>query len=85
MLDKDDLQAIGGMLDQQKTETMQEVSTLMESKFMPMFNLLLEGHQAIIDKLIPASRVDELEEEMKLLKIVVRQLSEDVHLLKKTQ
>ena len=112
MLDKEDLQAIGGVLaqqktdimhdvsdmfkqqkaemmhdvsdmfKQQKTEMMQESTVLMKSKFMPMFNLLAEGQQSIIDKLVPISRVDELEEEVKLLKIVVRQLSEDMHQLK---
>ena len=69
----------------QKTEIMQDVSVLMESKFMPMFNLLVEGQQAIIDRLIPVSRIEAIEEEMSLLKTVVRQLSEDLQRLKKAQ
>ena len=50
---------------------------------MPKFDLLAEGQQAILDKLVPRSRVDELEEEIKLLKIVIRQMNADLQELKK--
>ena len=70
MLDKDDLQAIGDM---------------MESKFTPQFNLLAESMKTIIDKLIPISRVEKLEEEVTILKIAVRQLSDDLQQLKTPQ
>ena len=106
MLDKEDFQAIGEMMDtklaqqktdimqdvsivmdsklaQQKTDIMQDVSVLIDSKFTPQFKLLAEGQQAILDKLILVSRVEELEEKVRFLEIVVRQLSEDIKLLKK--
>ena len=73
------------MLTEQKSEIMQDASVLMESKFTPRFNLLAEGQQAIIDKLIPISRIERLEGEVNLLKTVVRQLSEDTQQLKKAQ
>ena len=64
------------MLDKKDYE---EISHLMrvivESDITPKFNLLAEGQQAIISRLIPASRVEMLEEEVKLLKAVVRQMS----------
>ena len=87
MLDKEDILVIGEIMDtklaQQKTEIMQEVSVLMDSKFTPQFNLLAEGQQAILDKLIPVSRMEELEEKVRFLEVVVRKLSEDMLLLKK--
>ena len=58
---------------------------IVESDITPKLNILLEGHKAILEKLVPVSRVDGLEEEVKLLKIIVRQLSEDLQLLKKAQ
>ena len=85
MLDNEVLQAIGEMLARQKSEMMQEVSVLMESKFIPQFNLLAEGQRTIIDRLVPSSRIEELEDEVKLLKIVVRQLSEDFLAFKNAQ
>ena len=104
MLDKNDLQAIGeimdtklalqktdimhdvsGMFAQQKTEMMQEVSVLMDSKFTPRFNLLAEGQQAILDKMTPVSRVEALEDRVRFLEVIVRQLNEDMQVLKKAQ
>ena len=81
------MQDVSGIMDtklaQQKTEIMQEVSVLMDSKFDPKFKLLAEGQQAILDKLIPVSRVEELEEKVRFLEVMMRQLSEDMLLLKK--
>ena len=71
------------MFAQQRSEIMQGVSVLMESKFTPQFNLLAEGQQMIIDKLIPISRVEKLEEDVTILKIAVRQLSEDFQQFRK--
>ena len=47
------------------------------------FNFVRDELQLIKDKLIPTSRIEELEDEVKLLKVVVRQLSEDLQQLKK--
>lgn len=66
----------------QKTEIMGEVQVLMESQFQPQFNLLAEGQQAILEKLVPRSRVDDLEDEVKFLKSMVRRLDEDMQSLK---
>ena len=77
---------VSRMLDKKDHE---EIARLMrvivESDITPALSLLIEGHKAIIDRLVPVSRVDGLEDEVKLLKIVVRQLSEDVQQLKKAQ
>lgn len=94
MLDKEDLQAIQAMLEamEQRTDAKLEAMeqriskntvTLMDAEFGPRFNLLAEGQQDILEKLVPRSRVDELEDEVKFLKSIVRQINEDVQRLKK--
>ena len=79
------LDSMDAKITQQRTEIMHGVTVLMESKFTPQFSLLAEGQQTIIDKLIPISRVEKLEEDVTILKIAVRQLSEDLQQLKKMQ
>lgn len=85
MLDEKDLQAISNMLASQKQEIMGEVQVLMESQFQPQFNLLAEGQQAILEKLVPRSRVDDLEDEVKFLKSMVRRMDDELQALKKAQ
>ena len=85
MLDEQDLQAISKMLADQKNEIMDEVQVLMESQFQPQFNLLAEGQQAILEKLVPRSRVDDLEDEVKFLKSIVRRMDDELQALKKAQ
>ena len=89
MLDEKDLQAISEIMDSklavQKQEIMGEVQVLMESQFQPQFNLLAEGQQAILEKLVPRSRVDDLEDEVKFLKSMVRRMDDELQALKKAQ
>jgi hypothetical protein len=85
MLNEQDLQAISKMLVDQKNEIMDEVQVLMESQFQPQFNLLAEGQQAILEKLVPRSRVDDLEDEVKFLKSIVRRMDDELQALKKAQ
>lgn len=89
MLDEKDLQAISEIMDfklaAQKQEIMGEVQVLMESQFQPQFNLLAEGQQAILEKLVPRSRVDDLEDEVKFLKSMVRRMDDELQALKKAQ
>ncbi len=91
MLDEKDLQAIGQMMAQQKQEIktelrqeiMQDMKVLLDVEVKTQFNLLAEGIQDIQEKLVPRSRVDDLEDEVKFLKSIVRQMSEDLQKLKK--
>lgn len=64
-------------------ETMHNVKVLIENEVAPKFSLLAEGQQTILETLAPKSKVDDLEEEVKFLKVVVRQLGEDLQKLKK--
>lgn len=74
MLDERDLDQIGRV-----------VSLLLENQINPQLRLLAEGQQAILDKLVPVSRVEELEAEVKFLRAFVVQLAEKVELLQKAQ
>jgi hypothetical protein len=56
---------------------------MMESYFDPKFNLLYENQQIMMEQLAPRSRVDDLEDEVKFLKSVVRQMNDDIQKLKK--
>ena len=99
MLDEKDLQAISQMMDtklkpinerldkleEQQSETAKNVVVLMDAEFKPQFNLLAEGIQDIQEKLVPRSRVDDLEEEVKFMKSIIRQMNEDLQKLKKAQ
>lgn len=86
---KEDLMQIKQLLDEQKQEIIQEctanMNVLIESMIQPQFNLLAEGQADIREKLVPRSRVDELEEEIKFMKVMYRQMAEDIAKLKKAQ
>ena len=78
MLDEKDLQAIDELIARR-------LGVVVESDIKPKFDLLVEGQQTILDNLVPKSRVDELEEELELLKAAFRGLSREVSELKKAQ
>lgn len=57
----------------------------MENQIKPQLRLLAEGTADIQERLIPRARVDELEDEVRFLKLMVRQMAERVSLLEKAQ
>ncbi|MCD7948632.1 MAG: hypothetical protein LUG13_10210 [Oscillospiraceae bacterium] len=75
------------LLAQQKAEILDEttrnIKFLLDTEVQTRFNLLAEGQQIILEKLVPASRVEALEEDVQVLKTAVRQLSEDMEQLKR--
>ena len=79
MLDKNDLQMIQEMI----TTSGNRMKVMMESYFDPKFNLLYENQQIMMEQLAPRSRVDDLEDEVKFLKSVVRQMNDEIQKLKK--
>ena len=87
MLDEKDLQAIDNLIQKRIGEAEQRIAkntvTLMDMEFSKRFDLLAEGIQDIQEKLVPRSRVDDLEEEVKFLKVLYRQMSEELQKLKK--
>lgn len=62
-----------------------KINIKLENVVEPKIEALAEGQKAILEMLVPRSRVDDLEEEMKLLKIVVRQIGEELQQLRKAQ
>ena len=65
--------------------TLTKVALTQENVVLPQLKLLAEGHETLLDTLAPKSRVEKLEEELDLLKTVVRVLTKDVAELKKAQ
>lgn len=51
----------------------------------PKIEALAEGQKSILEMLVPRSRVDDLEEEVKMLKVFMRQMGEEMQTLKKAQ
>ena len=86
MLDEKDLQAIGKMIQEANKQTLQDAlqgaSILMESYFEPKFKLLFENQQATLEQLAPKSRLEELEDEVAVLRAAVRQHSTEIAKLK---
>ena len=70
-------------LAEQKQDLIQCMNVIIESDIMPKFNLLADGIKDIQEKLVPRSRVDDLEDEVKFLKLMCRQMAEDIAKLKK--
>ncbi len=64
-------------------EAENRMKVMMESYFDPKFNLLYENQQIMMEQLAPRSRVDDLEDEVKFLKSVVRQMNDEIQQLKK--
>lgn len=68
-------------LDERQTKT----EIILENTIVPRLDALAEGQKALMEALAPKSRVEALEEEVDLLKTVVRSLSRDMAELKKAQ
>ena len=65
--------------------TLTKVAVTQENIVLPRLQALAEGQQNLLDTLAPKNRVEALEEEVDLLKTVIRALSRDVAELKKAQ
>lgn len=87
MVDNELLEAIRGVVREEVAEAEKRITkntvVLMDAEFSKRFDLLAEGIQDIQEKLVPRSRVDDLEDEVKFLKSMIRQINDDVQQLKK--
>ena len=76
-------------MDQREQRILEEsrnnMLVLIESEITPKFNLLVEGQQELLDMMIPRSRFEDLEEEVRFMKTIIRQMTEDIAKLKKAQ
>ena len=100
MLEEKDLQAIAEMmkgmesridqkLEKQKQEILDEstrrMKLLLDSEVTTRFNLLAEGQQAIMDAITPKSEIEELRNEVSVLKLAIRTMNQEIAELKKAQ
>ena len=76
MLDEKDLQAIDEIFAHR-------MNVILESAIMPKFNLLAEGQQTLLETMAPKTKVEELEDEVQLLKAVLRSQSERIEAIEK--
>ena len=81
MATKDDLDAVKQDLENQ----ILKINIKIETDIEPRLDALAEGQSAILEQLVPCSRVDELENEVKFLKRIVYQITDDMEKLKKAQ
>ena len=72
-------------LQEQKQDLIQCMNVIIESEVTPKFNLLADGQTQIREMLIPRTRVDDLEDEVKFPKLMCQQMAEDIAKLKKAQ
>lgn len=79
------LSALETRMDDKLDSFKQETVAMMEAYFDPKFELLAEGQKTLLETLAPKNRVEQLEEEVDILKTVIRSLSRDVAELKKAQ
>ena len=85
MLEEKDLQAIQTMIDASIQASEKRMMTYFDTAVMPKFDLLAEGQKDILAKLVPMSRIEAVEDDVALLKQVVRSMSTDLAELKKAQ
>lgn len=100
MLDEKDLQAIAqlmekqkqdimsetkGLLEQQKQDIMHDIKVLLDTEVTTRFNLLAEGQQVIMDAITPKSEIEELRNEVSVLKLAIRTMNQEIAELKKAQ
>ena len=76
--------------DNDRKEISHIMKVVIEGEISPKFDLIVEGYQSvreqlelINEKLVPMSRIEELEHDVSFLKMIVRQLSDELQQLKK--
>lgn len=85
MLEKEDLQALQIMIDDSVKASETRMMAYFDAAVMPKFDLLADGLQDIQQKLVPMSRIEAPEDDVSLLKQVIRSMSKEIAELKKAQ
>lgn len=83
MLDEKDLQQVKAIADEARRGTVHDMQVIIENMIMPSLKLLAEGQRTLLETMAPKTRVEELEDDMQLLKAVVRSQSERIDALEK--
>ena len=85
MLDEKDLQSIQTMIDASIRAPEKRMIAYFDTDVMPKFDLLAEGLQGVQAKLTPMARIEAIEDDVALLKQVIRSMSKELADLKKAQ
>ncbi|EHM39167.1 hypothetical protein [Flavonifractor plautii] len=85
MLDEKDLQSIQTMIDASIRASENRMIAYFDTDVMPKFDLLAEGLQGVQAKLTPMTRIEAIEDDVALLKQVIRSMSKELAELKKAQ
>lgn len=85
MFDKEELDYLKEMEERILKRSGEMTKAIIEGYCEPRFQMLADGHKAILDTTAPKTRVDALADEVVLLKQVVRMMSQDIAELKKAQ
>ena len=83
MLDEKDLQQVKAIADEARRGAVHDMQVIIENTIMPSLNLLAEGQRTLLETMAPKTRVEELEDDMQLLKAVVRSQSERIDALER--
>lgn len=83
MLDEKDLQQVKAIADEARRGAVHDMQVIIENTIMPSLKLLAEGQRTLLETMAAKTRVEELEDDMQLLKAVVRSQSERIDALEK--
>ena len=83
MLDEKDLQQVKAIADEARRGAVHDMQVIIENTIMPSLKLLAEGQRTLLETMAPKTRDEELEDDMQLLKAVVRSQSERIDAFEK--
>ena len=85
MLEEKDLQAIQTIIAEAEQRITKNTVMMMESRFEKRFNLLAEGHSAILEKLERLDDMEVMDTRITALEAMVKKLNREMEKLKKAQ
>ena len=85
MLEEKDLQAVRSMIDASAKGSENRMMAYFDAAILPKFDLLADGQKAILAAVTPKSEIEELKNEISVLKLAVRTMSQEIAELKKAQ
>lgn len=85
MLNDVELQQVKEITDEARRGAVNDIQVIIENTISKQLELLAEGQQTLLDTLATKSKVEKLEDDILMLKQVIRIMSQDIEHLKKAQ
>ena len=85
MLNDVELQQVKEITDEARRGAVNDIQVIIENTISKQLELLAEGQQTLLETLATKSKVEELEDDILMLKQVIRIMSQDIEQLKKAQ